>query len=498
MAEQFAQSQPDRVTLRAPLPLVVAACIYALLLAVGNRLLNDPDSFWHLVIGRWMVEHGAVPRVDMFSFTLAGAPWIAKEWLSQLLYAGAHALGGWVAVVVLAAASTALAFGLLARFLSERVPPIPTLALTVAAALLTAPHLVARPHALALPILVAWVAGLVAAADARRAPSFALLPLMALWANLHGGFTFGLVIIAPFALEGVLVANSAERLAVAWKWLRFGVLALFAACITPYGPESILVTGRVLGLGEALSFIGEWRPQDFTRLGPFELCLLLGAGLVLWRGLTLPPIRVLVVVGLLHMALAHNRNSELFGLLVPIVIAGPLATWFGWSARQDETPSAHKTASAGAVMAIMAALTLAFAATRDMRPNASVAPVAAVAALQASKAERVLNDYDFGGYLIYSGRATFIDGRTELFGGPFMVRYLRAIMLRELDDFLRLLDEYRVDATLLSPSVPAVALLDRLPGWERIYTDDIAVVHVRRPGAAATKTPAVSIAPATR
>jgi len=485
------------MTLRAPLPLVVAACIYALLLALGHRLLNDPDSFWHLVIGRWMVEHGAVPRVDVFSFTMAGAPWIAKEWLSQLLYAGAHALGGWVAVVVLAAASTALAFGLLARFLSERMPPAPTIALTIAAAVLTAPHLVARPHALALPLLVAWVAGLVAAADARQAPSFALLPLMVLWANLHGGFTFGLVIIAPFALEALLVADAAERLAVAWRWLRFGVLALFAACITPYGPESILVTGRVLGLGEALSFITEWRPQDFTHLGLFEILLLLGAGLVLWRGLTLPPIRIVVVIGLLHMALAHTRNDELFGLLVPIVIAGPLATWFRWSAPQDAA-SEPKTAPAAAVMAIIAALTLAVAATRDMRPSANVAPAAAVASLTASKAERVLNDYDFGGYLIYSGTATFIDGRTELFGGAFMMRYLRAIMLRDLDDLLRLLDEYRVDATLLSPSVPAVALLDRLPGWERIHADAVAVVHVRRPGAAATKTPAVSIAPAAR
>jgi hypothetical protein len=122
MAEQLAPSLRGRMTLRAPLPLIIGACIYALLLALGPRLLNDPDSFWHLFIGRWMVEHLAVPRVDTFSFTMAGAPWIAKEWLSQLLYAGAHALGGWVAVVVLAAAAAALAFALLARFLSERMP----------------------------------------------------------------------------------------------------------------------------------------------------------------------------------------------------------------------------------------------------------------------------------------------------------------------------------------------------------------------------------------
>ena len=74
----------------------------------------------------------------------------------------------------------------------------------VAAALaLTMPHLLARPHVLAMPVMLAWVGGLVAAADRRGAPSFWLLPLMALWANLHGGFVFGLVLIAPIALDAV-------------------------------------------------------------------------------------------------------------------------------------------------------------------------------------------------------------------------------------------------------------------------------------------------------
>ena len=61
-----------------------------------------------------------------------------------------------------------------------------------------------------------------------------------------------------------------------------------------------------------------------------------------------------------------------------------------------------------------------------------------------------------------------------------MVRYHRAVSLENLPDFLRLLDEYRIEATLLMPATPAVALLDRLTDWRRVYADDIAVVHVRR------------------
>ena len=92
----------------------------------------------------------------------------------------------------------------------------------------------------------------------------------------------------------------------------------------------------------------------------------------------------------------------------------------------------------------------------------------------------MLNDYRFGGYLIFAGIPTFIDGRGELYGGRFIARYNRDLALADLTDFLKLLDEYRIDATLLAPDTPAVKLLDRLPDWKRVYADGVAVVHKRR------------------
>jgi hypothetical protein len=81
--------------------------------------------------------------------------------------------------------------------------------------------------------------------------------------------------------------------------------------------------------------------------------------------------------------------------------------------------------------------------------------------------------------MVRAGVAPFIDGRTELYGGPFTVRHHRAVMLQSLPDLLALLAQYRIGATLLHPATPAVALLDRLPDWKRIYADDYAVVHQR-------------------
>jgi hypothetical protein len=481
MAVRTADEVAGAAAVRVSLPLLAGIAVYVLLLALGDRLLGDPDTYWHIVVGRWIVEHQAFPHADMFSATARGAPWIAKEWLSQVLYAGAYAVAGWTAVVVLAAAAVAAALALLARFLLDELPPIPALALVTAALVLTAPHIVARPHVLALPVMVAWVAALVRAADRGNVPSLKLLPLMVAWANLHGGFTLGLALIAPIALEAVLACPASERRTAALAWLRFGVLAVLAGCITPYGWESILVTYRILGLGTALTIIGEWQPQDFTRVGAFELCLLLAVGFALYRGFTLPPLRIVVLLGLLHLALAHSRNAELIGLLGPLVIARPLARQIGSSRMEaGKVHGGSMSFADGAALIAAIAVTCALIAAHSFAPSARVTPALAVEAIKRAGAGPIFNDYDFGGYLIHAGLAPFIDGRTELYGGAFTARHHRAVTLQNVPDFLRLLEDYRIGATLLAPTTPAAGLLDVLPGWKRLYADDVAVVHVKQ------------------
>jgi hypothetical protein len=117
---------------------------------------------------------------------------------------------------------------------------------------------------------------------------------------------------------------------------------------------------------------------------------------------------------------------------------------------------------------------------KDLLPPVKITPANAIHSIALAKAGPILNDYDFGGYLDFIGIPPFIDGRAELYGQTYILRHDRALSLRNLPDFLRLLEEYRIGVTLFAPSTPAVALLDRLPDWDRVYADDIAVVHVRR------------------
>lgn len=466
----------------AVLPFLVAGVAYLVVLAVGANLLNDPDSYWHLVVGRWIVDNGALPHVDPFSLTMRGAPWIAKEWLSQILYMLAWDFGGWPGMAVLAAAAAALAFGLLARFLLDELTPLPVVLLSAGAFMLSTPHLVARPHVLAFPVMVAWVAGLVRAVDRNQTPSLWLLPLMVLWANLHGGFTFGIFLVAAVALDAIVEAEPPARLRTALLWLRFGALALVAGCITPYGWQSILITHKVLDLGNALAIIGEWQPADFSKLSGLELALLAGIGFALWKGFVLRPVRILILLGLLHMALAHARNAELLGLLAPLFLAAPVARQFPSLAAPEPAGARRAVAwlAAALILAALVPVTVARTGMGDIAPAGRITPAAAVDALKRADAGPVLNDYDFGGYLVYAGIAPFIDGRTELYGGDFMAAHTRALTLADLDGFVSLLEKYRIGATLLAPSTPAVKLLDRLPGWRRLYADDVAIVHIRR------------------
>ena len=82
----------------------------------------------------------------------------------------------------------------------------------------------------------------------------------------------------------------------------------------------------LLGLGPALSLIGEWQPADFSHIaGAGDWRSSLGLGLALCRGFTLPPVRILILLGLMHLALSAERNGEILGLLAPLFLAAPLA-----------------------------------------------------------------------------------------------------------------------------------------------------------------------------
>jgi hypothetical protein len=189
------------------------------------------------------------------------------------------------------------------------------------------------------------------------------------------------------------------------------------------------------------------------------------------------------------MALGHGRHGELLGLVAPILLAPALAPQLAARIGERGTSVMDRVLAALTQpanlrgMAVAGAVLLAISAVAfrgDLAREADDStPAAALAAVKAQHLEGpVFNDYAFGGYLIYSGIAPFVDGRVELYGDAFLNRYFNAVFLLS-GELPQLLGEYRVTWTLLSAQSQAAVLLDHLPGWRRLYADDIAVVHVR-------------------
>ena len=463
------------------LPIILIAVAAAGALMWTPKLLGDPDTYWHLATGEWILRHGTVPHVDPFSYTFLGQPWIAQEWLSELLMALAFRAGAWSGVMLLSALAYAATLVLVGAYARRFVSAPISLALVALAALGLEPMLLARPHVLAWPLLAVWTVGLLKARDAGRTPSPWLLPVMILWANLHASFVFGLALIGPFALEA-LIADPQRWRRTTWLWTLFGIGCVVASLVTPYGVQGLLHPFETMSLS-SVSEIGEWKSTDFSSIDLFEIVLLEGLFFCLWLGVKVPPIRLLLMIGLLHMALQHARHQPIFVMLSMLLIASPLSVAL---TRRETSPPAKPLLpplNAAGAMVILACLVLFIGlrfAMPTQRPEDPLTPIRALAAVPRElRNQPVYNDYVFGGYLIFAGVRPYIDGRADMYGDRFVLNYV-SIKNLPLAGIESELDRRGVKWTILQATSRVPSILDGSPRWVRIWSDKYAVVHIRR------------------
>jgi hypothetical protein len=368
-----------------------------------------------------------------------------------------------------AAALAAVMASWLLRWLS---PLSAALALALGLACV-APGMLARPHFLVLPVLAAWTVALLGARQRSRGPPPALALLLALWANLHSSFVVGLLIAAAFALEALLDTR-AWRLQPLARWAAFLGLCALAAPATPHGLAGLAFPLRVLNM-KTLAVITEWQGPDFMQPTTLELALLAGLGLCFWRGVKLSAVRVLILLGLVHMSLQHVRQEVLLGVVAPLLLAPSLGRALG---RTEATPvswrmPAPQTALAGLLVAACVAGRLLIP---EVRVDGPTAPLTALAHVPpALRAQPVLNDYDFGGYLIFEGVRPYIDGRADMYGDAFVADD-DAIQRASQTAMDAAIDRYRIRWAILRPDRPLAGALARTPGWKRTYADRYAVV----------------------
>ena len=459
-------------------------------LASPDALLHDPDTYLHITAGRWMLVYHGLPTADMWSHTMPEATWMPAEWLGELAYAAIYSLTGWGGVIVLTAAAFALATGLLSAFVLRRLPPLPAAIGTLAGAMLVLPHLLARPHVLALPVLVLWCGALVAARDERRGPPWLALLAIALWANLHGSFMFGLALSGFFAGEAVLYpAAGRSRFEEARRWGLFVGASVLAVLCNPHGVAVLIQPLRLVAMPALQTGFVEWGPANLLEF-PALAAWLLGA--VVLAVLLRPKIawtRLVLVTGLFYMALAHVRHADLLGLVGPLAVASGLGPALAKLMEPSAASLLSRVAAAFARPARIPACALVFAlgiaaslpvmAHPPVRAGDAVTPQAALSAARAQNLTGpVFNSEAYGGFLVFSGVPVFIDGRIEMYGNDFLATYLRA-EAGDATTLVMLLNRYRIAWALLDAGAPAVGSFDRMPEWRRSYTDGQAVIFVR-------------------
>lgn len=449
------------------------AALAAIMVAVvlfAPQVLGDGDSWWHLATGQWMLAHGRVPDRDVFSYTMAGRPWIAQEWLSQVLMAVAFRLDGWSGVLILYALAVGATMVLLGRHVGRWLQPLPLMLSLVLATALLSPSLLARPHLLALPVMELWCAGLVIARAENRPPSPILLVLMVIWTNLHGSFPVGLGFALVLSIEAALADHRAAA-----PWFGFAALAALVALLNPSGLDGVLFPFRLVNSG-ALADIIEWQPARLSDVPPIMPAIALVAYLIAMRGFRPRFWRAVILFGLLAEALLHVRNQMLVAIVGLLAIAPDLGRCLGVMRQRGRGEQRGGVVPFALASALLCGVRVGNPLDRG---DDAVTPASALAQVPpALRALPVYNDAALGGYLIYSGVRPFIDGRAELYGAAFMARYQRAI-IQPGSLFTEELAQYDIRWALVGARSRAAPLLAALPHWHRRYADHTAIVYVR-------------------
>jgi hypothetical protein len=472
-------------------PLILALAALARVLAQPLAPLNDPDTYLHIAAGRWMIAHMALPVHDPFSYTMAGARWVPHEWLAEIVLAAVFRVAGWSGLVLLTAACFALTLAILARLLLRWAEPFSVLLIVILAAALSLGHVLARPHILTFPLIVLWAGGLVLAREEGTPPPFRLLPLMVLWANLHGSFMFGVALAGFVMIEAVLFpACGNGRLDEVKRWGLFVLLVAGAGLATPNGFAGFIQPFRLIAMPALKSAFVEWRSPNFQHFPALEIWFLGLIALGFATGFKLPPMRLLLVLGLSHMALQSVRNAELLGLVGPLALAPSLGP--RGAALIRRLPSSGVSnfiaslATSASPPALLLSLLLAAGISLPLffhpiaRQDGPQTPRRALVAARRMGllSGHVFNSEQFGGFLIYENVPTFIDGRIEMYGNDFLAHYMRA-QSGSAGALSALLDRYHVAWALLAPDEGAAMQLENLKGWRRVYRDDDAAVYVR-------------------
>jgi hypothetical protein len=502
----------------------MAGLLWALLLlggTFGPRASSfasaDGDLALHILLGDLVRESGGVLPTEPTTYTADDRPFVAHEWLSEVVLSAAHDALGLAGPVLLVALVAATTFWLLMRRMRETgVSPWPQVAIVFLALLVVNLHLNVRPHVFSWLIALIWWIRLerLRAGEISGRRWLAISgPLMVLWTNLHGAFLLGFVLMGICALASGLeaaVASGPERgraLAELRRLVGLGTVVFLLSGLNPFGFRLHLHILEFMRESAMLRQVVEFRSPDFhdPRQHLFLAVALLVFVLLIVGRRRPASVDWLLAVVLFDRALLSVRDAAFFailtaplagrrleGMLREAASASSLAGRFARAvlASSDRLLASDRRSGGGLTLAAVALGAVALLAVRGpgaLSFDPARMPVGAADFVEAHPQlfeGRMYNAYAWGGYLayrLYPQHKTFINGFNDHYGPALLEDYQQVQGLGA--DWREVLDRYRVAWAVVGRDSPLTRALEQA-GWEPVYRDDLAELLVRpAPGA---------------
>jgi hypothetical protein len=483
-------------------------------LNIGEFFLEDDDTYRHILTGETILKTWQIPFQDSYSYTAAGQPWIAHEWLAEVVFALFHKIGGLNGVVFLSTTLVSLTFYFLYKFLLYRqINPLLGIVLTVFAALASHLHWLARPHLFSFLFLLGFLI-ILELFEQDDLNYLKWLPLMMLvWVNLHAGSILGLALMALYLGSAYVrtIFQPAEPEAAQRKCkllVRAFLLTLAATLVNPHGVKILFFPFQLTRMQAGMNSFLEWMSPNFHILKAAHLFVVLCVTVLLLSKKRLRMVEAGLFALLLYMSLYSMRYISLMAILItPLVairaqdllqeVAGHLSQFKfmqRWKRGGETLPRQvhlHEAQCKGSHW-IYAALALCFIhswsitqtmglSLRDCKISPEFFPVDAVQFARQNQLSGKLFNQDFwAGYILqetYPGGKIFFDGRTDMYGKERTKEYLQ--VARAEKGFEKILDKYEVNWVLYEVQTPLCRALRASDNWKRVYSDGVANIFLR-------------------
>ncbi len=459
----------------------MALLALALLCFVTLPTQADPDLWGHLRFGLDIFNAHAIPTVDPYSSTVLGATWTDHEWLAELLFALAWVAAGppgLVALKIFLALGTAALC--LTHLLRVGVSPERAWAILLMFVALLPPFMMIRPLLFTIPGFAITLIVLYRAEQGQVRALWMLLPVYALWANLHGGFLAGLGLIAIWAMVHRALSGA---LALAG--------ATLATCVNPYGWHLLAFLVRTASVPRPE--IIEWAPLRASSEYGIIYTVVLGlsvAGFVVSRLQKPPALTVLfAVTAILPFVATRHTPLAVVGV---VVLAGPHLSNVLERLSKKSSASGPIPDWAPALPVVCAAVIAMAAFSRPAKISLppDTYPVSAVRVLAAAGVEgNLVHRFDWGEYLIWHlgpKVKVMMDGRRETaFPDGVYRQYLN--FQDGTSDWDRLIRDFPADVALLEKESVSANLFRLKANWTKVYEDNVAVIFARSGTAVAAR-----------